>query len=209
MKKKQLTTLLTIILLTIEIGYSQVVLYQAIPFNTTVTTVINTDATTTGVLNATNGFITTRNISNGAMNTELGLIAAEEKLLLNKKYKKNKYDKSGGDLLKLAGTVAAGFGSKIATNKLDKGYYITKNKRDKMKALNMDKILLMSLFNVDKKKITSANRQEIYRLRGEVLRQFSRNDKVVAALLLLPAAAFAMENRSELLSAIKALEITL
>lgn len=205
MKKTLIIPILILALGICKVNYAQVWWFPG-----AYTHITNVDATTQSSLGTLNGNIGTRNKGNLAINRVLNTITGEEKTLIKQKYNKNKkYDETAGFMVKSMTVLASGFGNKVIADKLDTGYYLTKNKRQKIAALGLNEEILVSLLLINKKKITAANRQEIYRLRGEIIRQYSKNDKMVKALLLLPAAAYAVENKTELLKIIKNLEVFL
>ena len=90
--------------------------------------------------------------------------------------------------------------------------YMTKEKRDYLNQVAMDKAILIALQFVSADKIKSSRRQEIYRLRSKLLREYSKNDRDARSLLYLPIGGLLISNFqefTEMSSVLKALEIAL
>ncbi len=150
-----------------------------------------------------------RNGTHKDMNKLIQQLITQEKQLLKNKYDKSSHDGQIGFYLKIKGTMALKAAQGILASKFSNGKYMTENKRIYMDHMELDQTIIPSLIYLDKKTITAANRQEIYRLRSEVIRQYSKNDKKVRNMMRIPAAVYVVENEEELLKLIKALEIAL
>ncbi|UOB16666.1 hypothetical protein [Abyssalbus ytuae] len=201
MKHKNLVIILIIIIMPVT-GYSQL---SMLGHNE----VINIDTQTMIKLGILNGTLSSRNSINTGMNILLKTLIIQQKQLLKSKYDKSPHDHSSSFVAASAASIALSMGEHILASEFSKGYYMTKNKRKYIDHMTLDKALLPFLQVLDHKNITAANRQEIYRLRSEIIRQYSQNDKQIRNMMLLPAAAYAIENKGDLLKLIKKLEIAL
>jgi len=171
-----------------------VLLFTLLLFQFNYAQIPNFDAITNGQLLPVATGTGTRAGLNVAMAVKMGKLTARHKKLLIKKYKKNKYDKKGVFIAKSASSMALGLGTGILAQKYSNGYYMTKNKREYIKNIGLDKLMLFSLQVLDYKNISAAKRQEIYRLRREITKEYSNNDKRVMKLLLLSSILYAVEE---------------
>lgn len=128
------------------------------------------------------------------MNKLIGEITAEEKVLLNKKYGKSPHDGQSGFYAKIGGTVSLKAAQDFLASEFSGGKYMTQNKREYMDHMGLDQFIIPFLLVLDTERITAANRQKIYRLRSDVIRQYSKNDKEIRNMMLLAAAFYAVKN---------------
>ncbi|MBL3658410.1 hypothetical protein [Fulvivirga sediminis] len=156
-------------------------------------------ATKLGILNGTLG---ARNGANTGINTLLKALIIQEKLLIKSKYNKTSYDHSSSFIAKSAGTLALSMSEQMMASEFSKGKYMTENKRTYMKNLSLDKAVLPFLQKLDYKNITAESRQEIYRLREQLIKEYLNNDKETLKMLLLPAAAYSTMDEGKLLKMI-------
>jgi hypothetical protein len=171
----------------------------------------NTDVQTRNKLSALISTLKARNSSISSTNAKLLKAISDHKDQLRKNYTRNSYDKQDNFLASSIGSASLSLATNILAD-----YpllpYMTSAKRDYLKELSMDKAVLLSLQYIDASKIKAGHRQEIYRLRRELIRQFSRNDREAREMLLLSAAAmalFGLEGHAELLNVLNATEIAL
>jgi len=169
----------------------------------------NNDKYTRRKLVEITGYIVARDFALKRMNGVLKNMINDQKNLLKNDYQKTRYDKEANEKFKesMASTGAFGTGSIFA--RYINASYMTKNKKKYIKRIHYDKLALAALMNIDPTTIHSDSRQQAYRLRNRLLKQYSNNDKAVRNLLMLPAAAYAVENKTELLKFLKDLEIIL
>ncbi|WP_378188152.1 hypothetical protein ACE939_06870 [Aquimarina sp. W85] len=147
-----------------------------------------------------------KNTALKATNASLNKALKSHKAQLKANYTKNVFDKGDSFLAKLllSGSLS------LVTSKLS-GYpklpYMTKAKREYLDQLTQNKLLLAFLQNVPAGKIKSGKRQEIYRLRGELVKELSRNDKEARKILLFSAAGLVMVNFETFLELSKAMKV--
>ncbi len=146
-----------------------------------------------------------------ATNNDLKEAKNNHKIQLDKQYSANQFDRGDSFISNAIGSSALSFGPSFLANMVDLPY-MTKEKKDYLNALAMDKAVLSSLLIVSKSKIKSAKRQEIYRLRSKLLREYSKIDRDSRSLLNLPVAGLIVSNYESLLEALElfnGVEITL
>lgn len=201
-------TIIKTIGIIIFLGHGVVVSAQAMlsAFPGTITILANTDVTSTGLLTAANAEISTRIGSLGTIATMAGLSNTELNKVIKKKYDKTSYDKSSAFLGSLK-TGAMALGTNIMASRFSNGYYMTKNKQEYIRNIGLQKAALLSIQHLDYNSLTTADRQEIYRLRNEIIKEFSLNDREVIKQLLLPAVKYSVEVAPELARIIKAMEL--
>ena len=159
------------------------------------------------------------------LKTELGLINGELGFIKNRledaknnhrrqldlQYKRNKYDKKNSFITSYVLANGPSAGIALIANNANLPY-MTKEKRDYLNQVAMDKAILIALQFVSADKIKSSRRQEIYRLRSKLLREYSKNDRDARSLLYLPIGGLLISNFqefTEMSSVLKALEIAL
>ncbi len=164
------------------------------------------DSKTRKVLGEIMSHTTLRLIQLVIQNEQLRKSKANYKELLERSYKKTKTDDENDFIKKalISSTINAIPASVVNLYKLP---YMTKNKIIYINTSASEKILLASIANIDEKTNKVSHRQEIYRLRNELLKAYSKNDKAARKLLLLPAAATAIKNKKELLTFLKSVEL--
>lgn len=140
-------------------------------------------------------------------NDHLEEMIKNDEEFLERNYKKsNKFDKQNSFIIKSLTTGALGVGP-VILNQFKKMPYITNVKKDYLKSLALDKLVLLALQSVDASKIKASERQEIYRVRDLLVRVYSKNDKEVFGVMTLPALALLIQSNPDLLQLIKNLEI--
>ena len=131
---------------------------------------------------------------------------------LDLQYKKNKkYDKSSKFIKDALTSTALSFGPDMLSNSVTLPY-MTKEKEAYLRDVAMNKLILSALQNVDANKIKLSRRQEIYRLRSKLLREYSKLDREARGLLYLPVGGLMISNYKEfekMSKVLKALEIAL
>lgn len=143
----------------------------------------------------------------GAKDKLENMVEKQTQYLIDR-YKKNDYDGKNSFISANTSTIAMTAGSQMAASTFsNSGYYMTKNKREYMQNFNTDKTILAFLQVLDYDNINSGQRQEIYRLRRELTKQYSYNDKAVMGLFGLPAIQYAMANDAALLQLINGLSL--
>ncbi len=131
--------------------------------------------------------------------------------IIDKKYSKNKkFSDNKGYRLKSAALVAMGLTTLgVSNSRVNRiKYAITKNKKEFMNEIQKANLLLIGLQNLDYKKMSVDERQEIYRHRNELINIFFNYNKVNRDLLALPAAKFVIKNSSDLLAIYGLMEIS-
>lgn len=140
-------------------------------------------------------------------NDHLEEMIKNDEEFLERNYKKSsKFDKQNSFITKSVTTGALGVGP-VILNQFKKMPYITNVKKDYLKSLALDKLVLLALQSVDASKIKASERQEIYRVRDLLVRVYSKNDKEVFGVMTLPALALLIQSNPDLLQLIKNLEI--
>ncbi|MGR3857217.1 hypothetical protein [Chryseobacterium indologenes] len=125
---------------------------------------------------------------------------------LERNYKKSaQFDKQNSTIKSLK-TGILGVGP-VLLNQFKTLPYITNVKKDYLQSLALNKAALLSIQNVDASKIKAAERQEIYRIRDQLVRVYSKNDKEVIGVMALPALALLVQSHPDLIKFIKKLEI--
>lgn len=131
---------------------------------------------------------------------------------LDLQYKKNKeYDKQNSFITNALTSTALSFGPDMLSNSISLPY-MTKEKKDYLRSVAMNKLILSALQVVDAKKIKLSRRQEIYRLRSQLLREYSKLDREARSILYLPVGGLLISNYKEfekMAQTLKALEIAL
>ncbi|THV57566.1 hypothetical protein [Chryseobacterium candidae] len=167
----------------------------------------NTDSDTRQKLAEILGHTTARAVQLKLQNDYLEEMIRNDEEFLERNYKKSaQFDKQNDFIVKSIKTGVLGIGP-VILNKFKKLPYITNVKNDYLQSLAMDRLVLFSLQNVDASKIKAAERQEIYRIRDQLVRVYSKNDKEVFAVMTLPALAMLIQSSPDLIKMIKDLEI--
>ena len=201
--KKYILTLSFFLLFTKAAIYAQ--LLSAVPF--THTHVINNDTGARPTQAAITAATASRVATQAATAAVLSKLAANQQILLNTKYGENSFDNKNAFITQAAATTSFALGSTIAGNQFGNGHYMTKNKREFMNDVTLDKAMLATLQIIDYDNIAAGRRQEIYRLRNEIVKGYSENDAEVLKLLLIPAARYGSEGDAALSTIIKTLSI--
>lgn len=111
--------------------------------------------------------------------------------------------------------IAASIVSSLASTTVSKYAalpYMTRTKREYFENLSKDRAVLAALMYLDKSKIKSSKRQEIYQLRSELIKEFSKYDKDARRILFFSALGFVVINYatfSEVSGVLKAADLTL
>ncbi|WP_025741803.1 hypothetical protein [Aquimarina pacifica] len=171
----------------------------------------NNDATTRRKLATLIGIVGGRNASLGISNKELEDALKDHKEQIELQYSKNQYDKSSS-FIAGAGTSAVLSLGASAFTRIPRLPYMTSAKREYLDMITMDKALLLALQSVSTTKIKSSKRQEIYRLRSKLLREFSKNDRDARQTLYMSAAGLLIINFNEfadMYNQLKQIEIAL
>ncbi|WP_454045418.1 hypothetical protein [Chryseobacterium sp. Marseille-Q8038] len=125
---------------------------------------------------------------------------------LERNYKKSAQFDKQNSTIKSVKTGILGIGP-VLLNQFKTLPYITNVKKEYLQSLALNKAALLSIQNVDASKIKAAERQEIYRIREQLVRVYSKNDKEVIGVMTLPALALLVQSHPELIQLIKNLEI--
>ncbi|SIR72343.1 hypothetical protein [Chryseobacterium sp. RU33C] len=167
----------------------------------------NTDSDTRQKLAEILGHTGARAVQLKIQNDYLKEMIKNDEEFLERNYKKSdKFDKQNSFIANSIKSGALGVGP-VILNKFKKLPYITNVKNDYLQSLALDKLVLLSLQNVDTSKIKASERQEIYRIRDQLVRVYSKNDKEVFGVMTLPALALLIQSSPALIQMIKDLEI--
>ncbi|MGE8511371.1 MAG: hypothetical protein ACN6N7_01630 [Chryseobacterium culicis] len=166
----------------------------------------NTDSDTRKKLLKIAGHTTTRAIQLKIQNDYLEEMIKNDEEFLERNYKKSAQFDKQNSTIKSVKTGILGIGP-ILLNQFKTLPYITNVKKEYLQSLALNKAALLSLQNVDASKIKAAERQEIYRIREQLVRVYSKNDKEVIGVMTLPALALLVQSHPELIQLIKNLEI--
>lgn len=161
------------------------------------THVINMDTQTMKELGVLNATLAARIAANSKMKSTLKKLIEKEKTLLKKKYRKSKHDHSSSFVGASGATIATDMILRKMQSKISKGRYMTKAKKRYMDDMRLAKVVLPFLQVLDHENITAANRQEIYRLRSELIKQYLKNDLKTIELLKFSAASHVAEGELE------------
>ncbi len=160
-----------------------------------------------GVLVGTVGY------RNGILWAQNDLLKKSNTYMKNKLHenyeRKHNYDESG--LPSAAASIVASLASTTVA-KYAALPYMTRIKREYFENLSYDRAVLGTLLFLDKSKIKSSKRQEIYRLRSELIKEFSKYDKDARKILFFSALGLVVMNYaafSELSGTLKAADIVL
>lgn len=147
----------------------------------------NTDLETRQKLGVLIETITERNTKLEAVNRRLADALDDHRKQLHKNFDKNRYD--DGFLLQSGLSI----GESLAVQVLGDGVtlpYMPHFKKEYHKRGSDGKIALLGALNLmDASKISAGKRQEIYRLRNALLREFSKHDRETRKSLLFSVAA--------------------
>jgi len=146
----------------------------------------NHDLSTRAQLSQYLSATTPRAATNTYMLVQLNNLIQKEKELIKKKYGKTTHDKQFGALGQLVSPLVLELGKKKILTTPD-AKYMPLNKRDHITDLGLDMSVIASILALNNDKITAANRQEIYRLRKEIIKGYSQRSKKALGLSLLTA----------------------
>ncbi|SHJ29879.1 hypothetical protein [Aquimarina spongiae] len=150
---------------------------------------------------------------NGIMEYQNSLLSQSnrnmEKMLDENYKRKHNYEEKDG------ASLAASIVSSLASTTVSKYAvlpYMTRTKREYFENLSKDRAILLALMYLDKSKIKSSKRQEIYQLRSELIKEFSKYDKDARRILFFSALGLVVINYatfSELSGTLKVANIVL
>ncbi|MCC3217674.1 hypothetical protein LIV57_20630 [Chryseobacterium sp. X308] len=166
----------------------------------------NTDSDTRKKLTEIAGHTAARAIQLKLQNNYLEEMIKNDEEFLERNYKKSAQFDKQNSTIKSVKTGILGIGP-VLLNQFKTLPYITRVKKDYLQSLALNKAALLSIQNVDASKIKAAERQEIYRIRDQLVRVYSKNDKEVIGVMTLPALALLVQSHPELIKLIKNLEI--
>lgn len=166
----------------------------------------NTDSDTRKKLLEIAGHTVARAAQLKFQNDYLEEMIKNDEEFLERNYKKSAQFDKQNSTIKSVKTGILGIGP-ILLNQFKTLPYITNVKKEYLQSLALNKAALLSLQNVDASKIKAAERQEIYRIREQLVRVYSKNDKEVIGVMTLPALALLVQSHPELIQLIKNLEI--
>lgn len=195
---KRIYQLFILSIFSIQIGHSQLFHLH--------THINNNDGQTRAKLTQ---LITLLGIRNGTLtgvNSQLSRALLSHQTQLNLQYRRNPlFDKRSEFIASSVGTSLLNLGtSEIASNPLP---YMTKEKREYMQEANMDLSLLLALQYVSPSQIKSSKRQEIYRLRSKLLREFSKNGRDARQSLFFSAAGLSVLSHEEFMELYRYLKL--
>ncbi|MDH7445848.1 hypothetical protein [Aquimarina sp. 2201CG14-23] len=174
----------------------------------------NTDRRTRTQMGIMNATAATRAAELKFINDDLSSSKKHLRTMLDRYYRNNTFDnKARNDYLKtaFASSVMAGISTVISNS--PNAMYMTKNKKEYIDQINLVRggvlgsIVGTDVFSRTNPTVRSDNRQEIYRLRAELLRKFSENDRELRSLLGVTIAAGIIAGDVDILSEIKKIEI--
>lgn len=134
------------------------------------------------------------------------MIKNDEEFLERNYKKSDRFDKQNSFIAMSIKNGTLGIGP-VVLNKFKRLPYMTNVKKDYLQSLALDKAVLLSLQHADASKIKAVERQEIYRIRSQLMRVYSKNDKEVVEVMTLPALALLIQSHPDLIKLIKNLEI--
>lgn len=166
----------------------------------------NTDSDTRKKLKEIAGHTAARAIQLKLQNNYLEEMIKNDEEFLERNYKKSAQFDKQNSTIKSVKTGILGVGP-VLLNQFKTLPYITRVKKDYLQSLALNKAALLSIRNVDASKIKAAERQEIYRIRDQLVRVYSKNDKEVIGVMALPALVLLVQSHPDLIKFIKKLEI--
>lgn len=185
---KHISKLVMILLLGTQASFGQIVHVH--------THINNNDSKTRGKLLQLIALLGARNGTLGGINGQLSTALANHQLQLKSQYTKNQFDRKNSFIVSAAGSSLLSVGASTLASR-PRLPYMTKEKREYINAVTMDKALLLALQVVSKSKIKSSKRQEIYRLRSKLLRELSKNDRDARQSLFFSAAGLLVRDYEE------------
>lgn len=171
----------------------------------------NTDVETRIKLSTLTRTVSARNAELARTNRQLTKILMHHRAQLADNYQRNRFDKGDGFFLNASGSLATG----VATLFLDRFPslpYMSSTRREYLKSMAMGKSVLIALNRIDASKVKSGKRQEIYQLRSELIREFSKHDREARKMLAFSVAGLALADYvlfTELMQQLNAIEIAL
>ena len=153
-------------------------------------------------------YLGVQNAENILMEVELNKAVSKlrDELLINYTTTTGPYDKTSdfltGTSLRAANAV---MGTMLTTSGWDA--YFPQTKRDYLNNINSQSFSLIWLQWMNSNKIRNADRQRVYRIRREILKAYSDDERRARALLMIMAAFYAGENIETVATTLKALEI--
>ncbi len=168
----------------------------------------NTDRTTQGKLTQIIALITARNALITSTNAALNSAITSQTGQLARQYTSNPFDSKNSALASSAAGIALSLGKNVLS-KYPGLPYMTEEKEGQMEKSSTGATSLLATQVVNSFKIKAGKRQEIYRLRRELSRILSKNDRNTRKLLLFSAGALVATNPElalELASLLKNLE---
>jgi hypothetical protein len=203
--RKKMVKNSTLLILFILIGNTAI--SQIVHFHTHLN---NTDRETQQKLNLLISTIAQRNVALATINRNLSVTLEKHKAQMQKKYSSNRYDKEDNFLTSSLSSISLSLATSILAT-YSKMPYMPQTKKDYLNAVTMDKSILLALQYIDAKTVSSGDRQEIYRLRTQLIREFSKNDRDARELLMFSAVAMGITNYKdflELKTKLDAIQIT-
>ena len=168
-----------------QLGFSQIV--------TIYVDLDNNDKETRAKLGTVIGAINARNISHGVTNDDLRKAINDHKEQLRLQYTKNSFDKKD-NFSRSVGFSLASSAAMAGFLQIPGLMYMTGQKRDYIMSTVMDKMALASIAKLSYENISSGKRQEIYRLRKELINLLSKHDGDARSQLLFSAAGIVASN---------------
>jgi hypothetical protein len=109
---------------------------------------------------------------------------------------KHEFDKEDSFLTNSLGSISLSVATSIIGSNKNLPY-LPESKKSYLNAITMEKSILLALQYVDATKVSSSKRQEIYRLRSELIREFSKSNREARKQLMLPVLAMGLTNYEE------------
>lgn len=153
----------------------------------------NNDSNTRFKLGTVIGAINARNISHGVTNGDLRKAINDHKEQLRLQYTKNSFDKKD-NFSRSVGFSLASSAAMVGFLQIPGLMYMTGQKRDYIMSTVKDKMALASIAKLSYGNISSGKRQEIYRLRKELINLLSKHDGDARSQLLFSAAGIVASN---------------
>jgi hypothetical protein len=159
----------------------------------------NKDKKTRDKLNSLISTLTQNNAALAYTNNNLKTTLQKHEGQLNKNYSRNKFDKEDNFLTSSLSSISLSVATSILGTYKNMPY-ISESKKEYLNDITMDKSILLALQYIDSKKVKASKRQEIYRLRSELIRELSKNNREARQLLMLPLLAQGLISYEEFIA---------
>ncbi|WP_340200108.1 hypothetical protein [Ascidiimonas sp. W6] len=169
----------------------------------------NTDVTHIKNLGEQIVLLTLQATENAFMEKELNKAVSKLRDELDRNYGPSPYDRNSefiqGSVLRALNVVAAEMLLMRSSN--NRVAYFPQTKQDYLQEISNTSLNLAWLQYKNDNQIRNADRQHIHRIRREIMKEYSKNEKRGRSLLMITAAFYMAQNVDEVFLALQAMEI--